>query len=385
MPGAYGTRSPAGQSAKLRSKTYIPVSCGTMFCTRNPGTMFPACRYNLPGVFVMKRRRLVSLFAYGFLIVGLVSAISLGAQIAPSQIRATDKPFLWRVEGAVPSFLYGTVHVPDQRVLELPEVVRRALGVSDVFNAEIPLDAATQLSMMGKIMLPPGQDLKSIVGEAVFARLTRAVAKGLGSAAPPGAADMLAAMLSPMKPWAVMSQVELLEVLPDISAGRQPLDAMLYGMANKDGKELGALETLDEQVAVFEAFTNEEQVKMLVAALDDLEKPRMAGKSPSRELVDLYLAGDLNRLADEMNKQQPQDASLNKKFIGRVIDDRNRKMADKIAQLCATKPAKSYFFAVGALHYAGDAGIVSLLTKKGYKVTRLGPNDAASIVRKPAA
>jgi uncharacterized protein len=347
--------------------------------------MFPACRYNLPGVFVMKRRRLVGLFAYVFLIVSLVSAISLGAQTAPAQVRATDKPFLWRVEGPVPSFLYGTVHVPDQRVLELPDVVRRALSVSDVFNAEIPLDAATQLSMMGKIMLPPGQDLKSIVGDDVFARLTRAVAKGLGSAAPPGAADVLAAMLSPMKPWAVMSQVELLEFLPDISAGRQPLDAMLYSMANKDGKELGALETLDEQVAVFEAFTNEEQVKMLVAALDDLEKPRPAGKSSSRELVDLYLAGDLNRLADEMNKQQPQDAALNKKFIGRVIDDRNRKMAEKIAQLCAKKPAKSYFFAVGALHYAGDTGIVSLLAKKGYKITRLGPNDAASIVRKPAA
>src|SRR5262249_19244 len=274
-------------------------------------------------------------------------------------------------EGPVPSYLYGTVHVPDQRVLELPDVVRRAFNASDVFNAEIPLDAATQLSMMGKIMLPPGQDLKSIIGDAIFARIIRAVSKGVGSAAPPGAADVLAAMLSPMKPWAVMSQVELLEFLPDISAGRQPLDAMLYGMASKDGKELGALETVDEQVAVFEAFTNDEQAKMLVSALDDLEKPRPSGKSPSRELVELYLAGDMDRLAAEMNKQQPQDAALNRKFSGRVINDRNTKMTEKIAQLCAKKPAKSHFFAIGALHYAGDAGIVSLLTKKGYKITRL--------------
>jgi len=264
-------------------------------------------------------------------------------------------------------------------------VVRRAFNASDVINAELPLDAATQLSMMGKIMLQPGQDLKSIVGDAVFTRIIRAVSKGVGSAAPPGAADVLAAMLSPMKPWAVMSQVELLEFLPDISAGRQPLDAMLYGMASKDGKELGALETVDEQVAVFEAFTNEEQAKMLVSALDDLEKPRPSGKSPSRELVELYLAGDMDRLAAEMNKQQPQDAALNRKFIGRVINDRNTKMAEKIAQLCAKKPPKSHFFAIGALHYACDTGIVSLLTKKGYKITRLGPNDAGSIVRKPAA
>src|SRR5262245_32450101 len=333
----------------------------------------------------MKRRRFAGVFALAFLIISLVSVISLSGQGAAAQARATDKPFLWRIEGPVPSYLYGTVHVPDARVLELPEVVRRALSASDVFNAEIPLDGGTQLSMMGKIMLPPGQDLRSLVGEEVFARLLRAVSKSLGATAPPGAAEVLAAMLTPMKPWAVMSQVELLEFIPDISAGRQPLDVMLYAIADKAGKELGGLESLDEQVAVFEAFTKEEQVKMLVSSLEDLEKPRPAGLSPARELVDLYLTGDLNRLAAEMKKQQPQDAALSKKFMERVLNDRNAKMAEKIAQLCARKPAKSYFFAVGALHYAGDSGIVSLLTKKGYKITRLGPNDAASIVRKPAA
>jgi len=326
----------------------------------------------------MNRRRSLGLFACTFLIISLVAPIS-------AQIRATEKPFLWRIEGPVPSYLYGTVHVPDARVLELPEVVSRALNASDVFNAEIPLDAATQLSMMSKIMLPPGQDLRSIVGEDVFARVVRVVGKVLGSSAPPGAADLLAMTLAPMKPWAVMSQVELLEFLPDISAGRQPLDAMLYGFAGKAGKELGALETLDEQIAVFEGFTKEEQVKMLVSALDDLEKPRPAGVSPARELVDLYLAGDLNRLAAEMNKQYPDDQALNRKMITRVVEERNTKMAEKIAQLCAKKPAKSHFFAVGALHYAGETGIISQLTRKGYKITRLGPNDVISIVRKPAA
>ncbi|HET6268365.1 MAG TPA: TraB/GumN family protein, partial [Acidobacteriota bacterium] len=322
--------------------------------------------------------RSLGFFACASLIISLVTPIS-------AQIRATEKPFLWRIDGPVPSYLYGTVHVPDPRVLELPEVVRRALDASDVFNAEIPLDGATQLSMMSKIMLPPGQDLRSVVGEDVFARVIRVVGKVLGSGAPPGAADVLAMMLAPMKPWAVMSQVELLEFLPDISAGRQPLDAVLYGIAGKAGKELGALETLDEQIAVFEGFTKEEQVKMLVSTLDDLEKPRPGGISPARELVDLYLTGDLNRLAAEMNKQYPNDQALNKKMITRVVDDRNTKMAEKIAQLCAKKPVKSYFFAVGALHYAGDTGIVSQLTRKGYKITRLSPNDATSIVRKPAA
>jgi uncharacterized protein len=334
----------------------------------------------------MKPIRSFRLFGFGFLLISLSAAISVASQTAGTQIRPTEKPFLWRIDGPVPSYLYGTVHVPDQRVLALPDVVKRAFDSSDVFTAEIPLDAATQGSLLSKVMLPPGQDLRKITGDDVFARLIRVVGKALGNTVPAGAGDLLATMLAPMKPWAVMSQVELLEFLPDISAGRQPLDAMLYAMASKAGKGLEALETADEQVAVFDGFTNQEQVQMLVAALDDIEKPRPSGVSPTQELVGLYLAGDLNQLATEANKQYPEDQALSKKMMARVVDERNTRMSEKIAQFCSNKPARSYFFAVGALHYAGETGIIGQLTKKGFKITRLGPADAGSIVpRKPAA
>jgi uncharacterized protein YbaP (TraB family) len=324
-------------------------------------------------------------FGCVFLVTSLVGAVSVLAQTGSSQIQATDKPFLWRIDGPVPSYLYGTVHVPDPRVLQLPEVVQRALDASDVFHAEIPLDAGTQASLLGRVMLPPGQDLRKIAGEEVFARVVRVVSKVLGPGAPPGAADIMATMLASMKPWAVMSQVELLEFLPDLTAGRQPLDAQLYSYAGKAGKELGSLETVDDQVAVFEGFTNEEQVRMLVEALDDLERPRPNGLTPAKELIDLYLAGDLDRLAAEANKESKGDQALNKKMLARVVDERNLKMAAKIAELSAKRPAKSYFFAVGALHYPGETGILNQLQKKGFKVTRLGPKDAPSVVRKPAA
>src|SRR6185295_13415884 len=97
---------------------------------------FHLCRYNFGQGCSMKRTR--SFVSLG-LLVCFTCVLSLGAQVAP-QVRATEKPFLWRIDGAPPSYLYGTVHVPDQRVLELPEVVRRAFDASDVFNAEIPLD-----------------------------------------------------------------------------------------------------------------------------------------------------------------------------------------------------------------------------------------------------
>ncbi len=310
-----------------------------------------------------------------FLIACLFASIALSAP--------TEKPFLWRIEGSTPSYLYGTVHVPDQRVLDLPEVVRKAFDASDIIYTEIPLDAATQAATAARLMLPADQDLRKLAGDELFNRLVRAITKALGSNVPAGAADLVAASLVHMKPFAAMSQVELLDYLPDMMAGRQPLDVTLYGMAGKAGKQTGALETLDEQMAVIDSMTMEEQLKEMGVVLDNIEKPR-PGELTVRGIVDLYLKGDLDPLAAELTKEEIADEALKKKFMKLLIDDRNVKMANRIADLCNEKPAKSRFFAIGALHYAGETGILAQLTKKGLKMTRLTGADAAA-VRKPAA
>src|SRR6185369_11851650 len=105
--------------------------------------------------------------------------------------------------------------------------------------------------------------------------------------------------------------------------------------AGKAGKELSALETVDDQIGVFEGFNNEEQVKMLVETLDEFEKPRKDGLSATQELIRLYLSGDLNALAAEATKQTTGDEALSKKMVDRLIDTRNTKMSAKIAELCS--------------------------------------------------
>ena len=65
-------------------------------------------------------------------------------------------PFLWRVEGPTPLYLFGTIHVPDDRVLTLPPSVVKAFTDSSAVYTEIPMDTATQMGVMGKVMLPDG-------------------------------------------------------------------------------------------------------------------------------------------------------------------------------------------------------------------------------------
>ena len=311
-------------------------------------------------------------------IAGITGVLTLTAQ-TPGAPQATTKPFLWRVEGPVPSYLYGTIHVPDPKVLEIPVVVRRAFEASDALYTEIPLDPATQISVTPRLLLPAGQDLKTVVGEAVFNRMIRVISNSpFGKSLPPGSGDLLAASMSRMKPIMALMQLLQLDYMPDVLAGRKSLDATLYDMATTARKQAGGLETVDEQMAVLDSLTLEEQVQALTSGLDSIEKP-VPGQITVQKLVSLYLDGDLEAVAEEINKKDPELEFIEKKFKTSLLDDRNVKMADRIATRLAEQPAKTYFFAVGAAHYPGDKGLVALLAKKGLKITRLTPADAATI------
>jgi hypothetical protein len=300
-------------------------------------------------------------------------------------IQPTQNPLLWRIEGPVPSYLYGTIHIPDQRVLAIPDVVKKALAVSDAVYTEIPFDSNSLQTAAGAGQLPESQDLRKVVGDAVFERFLKVFAGGLGNSFPPAAVQLLTPVLSRMTPFAAAEQLELIEYVPDLLAGQLPLDLKLYNDAVQAGKETGGIETLEEQTSILNSVSMEDQTKLLVAALDEIEHPKPGEENPIHRLVNLYLAGDLVPLAAELNKEDPEEQILGKQFQTRLLDDRNVRMADRIAAKCSTNKTRSYFFAVGAAHYAGETGIVNQLMKKGLKVTRLKPADAASLVRKPAA
>ena len=115
---------------------------------------------------------ILRLFAGGVL--GLCLVV---VRVATAQVQATDKPFLWRIEGPTPSYLFGTIHVPDARVLAIPDVVRRAFDASDVFNGELPLDDATRQSADALFRLPQGQTLRTLLGDEAIAAALVAVQK----------------------------------------------------------------------------------------------------------------------------------------------------------------------------------------------------------------
>jgi len=308
----------------------------------------------------------------------------------------TERPFLWRIEGETPSYLYGTVHVPDPRVTNVPKVVGEAIDTSDAFFAELAMDQLAGAE--GKMRLPGGKTLKDVLPDEHYQRFEAYLETVSASAfasileqVPPQQREAMQGMfkrqllqaLGSLKPWAAGSQLTMLHYMPELQMGAQPLDAALYGRAKSKGKEVGGLETFDEQLAVFDSLDDEEQVAYFGQTLDSLEKAAEEGKRPTDELVEIYLTGDAEALEQKAMEEFKADDPGAQKFLKLLLTDRNVRMADRIAEKIEADRGKGHFFAIGALHHPGKGGIIELLEAKGFELTRLSAADAGKLQREP--
>lgn len=286
--------------------------------------------------------------------------VAAAGKAKAAKIQPTKKPFLWKIEGKKTSWLFGTIHLPDDRVLAIPKPVLDAVDACDVMNAEIPMDFTTQLSMAPRMLIGGGKTVKDLIPKALYARVEKLFAEKKVPLFP----------LDQMKLWAMTTQIAILDHIKKFQTA-QPIDMVLYNRAQSAGKQVGGLETISEQLSVFEELTMAEQIQMLEQTLDLLDEFKKKGEDPIEEMLAAYLAGDSKKMLAAMLESYDPENELDKKVMKRLFYDRNVRMADRIADKIKLAKDKSFFFAVGAGHLLGDDGMVRLLEKKGYKLERI--------------
>jgi len=272
------------------------------------------------------------------------------------------RPFLWQLEGEKPSYLFGTIHLPDKRVLDLPPSVTDAFTASDAVYTEIPMDLATQLKISASILLPEGETLDELVPEDLMLRAT-AYVESRGR-------DM--DLFQGFTIWSFMMQLALLDNL-DRYTQATPMDFSFYQDAVAGGKQAGGLETVEEQLGVFSSLSAAEQSELLGQTLDYLETlDEIGGETTAADaVVQLYLDGNLDALHGELMAQTGPETATTVKFSRLLLEDRNTRMAARIAEHLTRDPDKGFFFAVGALHMAGEDGLPALLKARGFTLHRV--------------
>lgn len=292
-------------------------------------------------------------------LIGLATSAALAAPAPP------DQPFLWRVEGnglEKPSYLFGTIHLSNERIAQLHPAAARAFDGADTFYAEISMELPDQMAGAVLMMRRDGKKLSESIGPELTAQLTEQL-----QAIQPG---LDIAILQPMKTWAAAMMVVM---LPHQLEGREALDMILWNRAKAGGKSLAGLEEIADQIAAFETLDEAEQVIYLretLATLADAED-LMA------KMIAAYEGGDdaaLEKLLAESMQLDGEDEEVKKiseRLVASLLTTRDIQMAATIHRILTENPAKSHFFAIGAAHYLGDESIRKHLAAKGYTITRI--------------
>lgn len=274
-----------------------------------------------------------------------------------------SRHIFWRIEGpkGPPSYLFGTIHLSDDRINALPVAVQLALGsaskvVLEVADLSPKALAAAFAKLHGILVFADGQSLETLLTaeEKTVAR------EALNKAGIPAAA------LAAFKPWVVNMMLSLSDCERHRSAaGLQALDLRLAGNAKRRGVPVAGLETLEEQLQALAAVPEDDQMTVLRAGL----KLYARTDDMLETMVRSYLAreiGIIRPMHELLWRQAGFEPKAFAAFLEQLVTIRNGRMRDAALPMLAEGGA---FVAVGALHLPGERGLVELLRQAGYKVT----------------
>ena len=252
-------------------------------------------------------------------------------------------------------YLAGSVHLLRANDAALPAAFERAYAGSRALVMELDLGKLDQLEagswMMAHGTLPDGSSLRKAVGDERYRRVT-AEADRLGL--PMEAADR-------QTPWAI--GLELLE-LQYMQLGFDPeqgVEQQLERRAQTDGKPTSGLETVTEQLGVFETLSPEDQARFLDLVVTEMHEV----ESETQSVVAAWRTGDARKLAALLGDEYKSFPTLYRT----LVTDRNRRWLPQIEKLLKDKD--NYLVVVGALHLVGDGGLLELMRKDGFAAEAL--------------
>jgi len=291
---------------------------------------------------------------------GLAGALLL-ASLAPVSI--ADGAAVWAVKGKNNTVYFaGSVHaLPKDRAALSPEL-ELAYRAADAIVMEVDLDDLNPLEAVEFVTshgtLPESQTLADVVGARQYAGIVKLASS----------VDLPELAISRLEPWAaamVLTQFALMKSGFDPQLG---VDMQVTELARHDNKPIDGLETVGEQLGIFDARSVSEQSKFLIDAANDVPKMHQ----DLERLVTAWRAGDLRGLERELKKESAQAPALYEELLGA----RNRRWMPKIEALFESD--RNYLVLVGTLHFVGHDGLLELLTRAGHEPIPLPANDAAA-------
>ena len=296
---------------------------------------------------------------------GLILAAALALQWpAPAAAQgeaAASHGFLWEAtRGAERVWLLGAIHVGRPAAAATYRADRPGLRDAQVFAFEANVfDARASLAAtQRRAMYPEGAPgLDAYVDADLLVRVERLLA---------GSAGGLSACCR-MKPWMLANTLVVLE---SMRAGLNPADgseAQLYRLALATGRPVVEIESVDEQLRLFDEAPLPVQLDYLRHTVEAIEDG--SSRADIERLVGAWERSDAAVLQRQLEQMMRSDRAAQRFVAERIIRGRHPKMVAAIERFAAS--GRLHLVVVGALHYFGPDGLLQMLRDRGYSVTRL--------------
>jgi len=277
-----------------------------------------------------------------------------------AQERSSEKTgaLLWKITGnglEHPSYIFGTHHLFPLSFLDSVAGVKQAFVESSQMIGELVM---SDMEMLGVELQKAGMMPKDTTWQMLLAeddylfvdeQLTAFFGVGLQA-------------LSMLKPAMVSMTYSVMfyqKTFPGMNPG-EAVDVWFQQQAWAREIPVVGLETVHEQTAaLFDVISLKQQAEDLICTLKNTEHALYAARKMNR----LYRSADLAAMAEILREESPCPMSAEQEAA--INNERNRRWLEKLPILMADKPS---FVAVGCLHLAGEAGILTGLEKLGYTV-----------------
>jgi uncharacterized protein len=262
---------------------------------------------------------------------------------------------LWELHGKHNTvYLLGSIHVLRAGDYPLAPAVLDAYRNANSLLMEINLEeldlAQMQSEMLASAMLSDGKSLPQIMGQARYSR-AQGLARDVGF-------DL--STFDQFAPWfaaEAISQLQLSQLGFDAQSG---VEMYFLERARVDGKAVAGLETLHDQIALFEGLSMDEQADYLVSSLEQAhDLPKQVD-----DMVHAWQRGDTGWFETELKSEVGRDPALYQS----LLVARNRKWIARIEAMLHDD--KNYLVIVGTAHLTGRDSVIDLLKRDGIGATQ---------------
>ena len=268
-----------------------------------------------------------------------------------AQVDKSNYALLWEITGnglEKPSYLFGTMHVQDERAHEFSDSVLVCLDATESFAMEVNIDSILTEFLELYISGDTTNVLKQKLSPEAYDRLNKKIKEETGESIEE---------MENKDPMFLEGLITDWDEPAYTVKKEQVVDMYLMKRAVEQGHANFGLEKLDDYIGMtFSYFDRFEKDQMDDGEFTD---------SLYEKLIEIYRSGDISIIEKEYIGKPGEDRSS---YDIESLDNRNIKMVNNLVRLMK---GQSVFCAVGVAHLPGKKGMLEELRQKGYSVRKV--------------